>query len=341
MNCIYIIRNTINDKVYIGQTTQNIRDRWLKHKSDSKHNNTKFYHAINKYGIENFYCEILEDNVAREDLDDRERFWITYYDSYNFGYNSTLGGQDHPTDFDPALILEKWNEGYSETEISKILNLSLDRVSRSLIHQLDITPEEINERKKKYMQKYSDDQLLEYWQQGFGIYQIYVQYGGGKELIKKRLINLGVSIEEIENRTKKNQQITMQNNRLKFDTPIFQFDLSGNLINVFSSIKEASIATQTDRSSISHCALGDCPTAHGYVWLYKNDPEKAKQQASRIKSNKKIVNQYDIKTHAFISSFESISAASRAVKAKSSSTISAACNKGGGNAYGFYWSFEK
>ena len=57
--------------------------------------------------------------------------------------------------------------------------------------------------------------------------------------------------------------------------------------------------------------------------------------------NKKIVNQYDIKTHAFISSFESIAAASRAVKAKSASTISAACNKGGGNAYGFYWSFEK
>jgi len=37
-----------------------------------------------------------------------------------------------------------------------------------------------------------------------GIYQIYTQYGGGKELIKKRLINLGVSIEEIENRTKQN-----------------------------------------------------------------------------------------------------------------------------------------
>ena len=91
MGSIYIIRNTINDKVYIGQTVQSLATRFLNHKMASRTEDTKFYRAIRKYGEDNFYIELLE-TVDYKDLNDREKYWIKYYNSYYNGYNSTLGG---------------------------------------------------------------------------------------------------------------------------------------------------------------------------------------------------------------------------------------------------------
>jgi len=50
------------------------------------------YKAFNKYGIENFTFEEIEQ-VDNSILDEREKYWIEYYDSYFNGYNSTLGGR--------------------------------------------------------------------------------------------------------------------------------------------------------------------------------------------------------------------------------------------------------
>ena len=47
--------------------------------------------AFRKYGIENFSFEILEE-CSKEDLDDREIYYISKYDSYFNGYNQTTGG---------------------------------------------------------------------------------------------------------------------------------------------------------------------------------------------------------------------------------------------------------
>lgn len=48
---------------------------------------------MRKYGIENFQVTILESGIKRELLDEREIYWIAYYDSYNNGYNETKGGR--------------------------------------------------------------------------------------------------------------------------------------------------------------------------------------------------------------------------------------------------------
>jgi hypothetical protein len=47
---------------------------------------------MNKYGIENFELALIE-NAEAELLDERERYWIEYYDTYKNGYNATLGGE--------------------------------------------------------------------------------------------------------------------------------------------------------------------------------------------------------------------------------------------------------
>ena len=88
---IYKITNIINNKVYIGQTVNTIKQRWNKH----CHSNgcRSLYNAILKYGKENFNIEIIE-TLPIEELDKREIYWINYYKSNNkkFGYNILLGG---------------------------------------------------------------------------------------------------------------------------------------------------------------------------------------------------------------------------------------------------------
>lgn len=94
MGCIYLITNLINNKKYIGQTKYDTSHRIKGHLYDVRTNrkNYHLYNAINKYGWENFQVETLEKNIPEEDLDTLEIYYIGLYDTYNNGYNKTLGG---------------------------------------------------------------------------------------------------------------------------------------------------------------------------------------------------------------------------------------------------------
>lgn len=92
---IYKFTNRVNNKVYIGQTTQSLEQRVNRH-LQQLNDETYFHRALKKYGINNFNIEIIEQNIPLNELDNREIFWIKYYDSYytsNKGYNLTKGGQ--------------------------------------------------------------------------------------------------------------------------------------------------------------------------------------------------------------------------------------------------------
>ena len=108
MAYIYKITNNINQKVYIGQTIMAPMQRWQKHKSDARLNKPyPLYKAMNKYGINNFSFEILEE-VDIEQLDEKERYYINLYNSYintnnSNGYNATLGGSDGNHYFNPCV----------------------------------------------------------------------------------------------------------------------------------------------------------------------------------------------------------------------------------------------
>lgn len=89
---IYRITNQINTKSYIGQTISPLQVRWKKHISCSKNKDTHFAKAIQKYGPDCWSLEILEKLNDINLLNEREIFWISYYDSFKSGYNSTTGG---------------------------------------------------------------------------------------------------------------------------------------------------------------------------------------------------------------------------------------------------------
>lgn len=91
---IYIIKNDLNNKVYIGKTTTTIEKRFIRHCKDGKNESNKLSidYAINKYGKEHFTIKEIEKSGLSY-LSDREIYWIKYYDSYRNGYNLTLGGE--------------------------------------------------------------------------------------------------------------------------------------------------------------------------------------------------------------------------------------------------------
>lgn len=96
---IYIIKNKINNKVYIGQS-KNINKRIKEHINALKngvHQNKHLQFAFDKYGINNFDIDILE-SCSEDNLNEREIYYINFYNSTsrNCGYNIESGGNASP-----------------------------------------------------------------------------------------------------------------------------------------------------------------------------------------------------------------------------------------------------
>ncbi len=89
---IYIITNKLNGKQYVGQS-RNYLDRWTSHCSYKDDYSCLLHNAIRKYGKDNFTIELLEDNIPIEEIDQREKYYIDYYNTFTNGYNMTTGGQ--------------------------------------------------------------------------------------------------------------------------------------------------------------------------------------------------------------------------------------------------------
>lgn len=135
---IYKITNNVNRKSYIGQTIQEPIERFYQHcakKCDAEVLKMAIHKAINKYGKRNFTFEVIEE-VSTESINDRERYWISYYDSYNNGYNSTLGGQDGAKpfkDLDTKGIIKEYLSGKSLRSIGTTFNVDKQTIKDLLL----------------------------------------------------------------------------------------------------------------------------------------------------------------------------------------------------------------
>lgn len=132
MGCIYKITNQINGKSYIGKTNKNIEERLKEHKKERKKDRSKnrpLYRAMNKYGVDNFIIEKIEETNNPEE---REIYWINYYNTYHHGYNATKGGDGKPF-LDYNRILERIKEFPYASEVAKEFNCctcSIRRIAR-------------------------------------------------------------------------------------------------------------------------------------------------------------------------------------------------------------------
>lgn len=215
---IYKITNTENGKCYIGQS-RDIKARWQKHLSLYKsYPDYELYRAFKKYGISKFTFEIIEE-CQIEELNEREIYWIAQYDSFNNGYNMTLGGEAcngtndkkvYQYDISGKLI----GEYKSAHEASRILNIQFTNICKVCR----------GERK--------------------------TAGGFGWSYEKK-------TIEEPIKTT------------IKHNTPVLQYDKSGNFIAEYKSAREAQRQTGISSTTIGLVCKGKGKTAGGYLWEYK------------------------------------------------------------------------
>ena len=135
MKQIYVIKNLINDKVYVGQA-DSAYDRFRRHRNNhlsAGKQNLEIVKAMIELGKDNFFYSILEnceDSIANE----REQHYIEMFDSYRNGYNRTLGGEGFstvlPEDIEECCKL--FEQGKTNAEIETLTGISHKLFSKEL-----------------------------------------------------------------------------------------------------------------------------------------------------------------------------------------------------------------
>lgn len=122
---IYVVRNDVNNLVYVGQTTRAVEERFKEHCHPGKANTEFFARAIQEIGREHFYVEVLESGLeTQREMNYREAYYVsTMRTVWPDGYNLTVGGtwgKEFKQTKIPARkeFVDAYQAGYSLSEIA-------------------------------------------------------------------------------------------------------------------------------------------------------------------------------------------------------------------------------
>jgi len=134
---IYKISNTRNNKLYIGQTTKSIDLRFKQHlaKADyyvNRYGNDTYkyvhlYLAMNTYGKECFRIEQIDTAENQNELDDKEAYWINFYDAVNTGYNMIPGSTTKANPMSSSAVKDKHDAIMRSEVVRKKISESLKK----------------------------------------------------------------------------------------------------------------------------------------------------------------------------------------------------------------------
>lgn len=299
--CVYMHRNKINNKVYIGLTGRELDERcgkdgyrYLHKNKNGDYNQPAFANAILKYGWENFEHIILCNNLTEQEAKDKEIELIALYKSNNkkYGYNISIGGEG--------------NGGRKLTEQQKE-NISKSRKGvaagkECFWYGKTIDDDSIKKRTESFKKNYKKENHHQY----------------GKKQTQKQ---------------EESNKVTMQIIKEKLRKPVAQIDKNTKeVVNTYDGVREASRITGFDCSSISKCCRGERKTAYGFIWEYI---EKVDKVIDRGVLDFPIL-QIDPKTLKIINNFSSIKNASDSTGV-SYSNIYGALDNSNRTAGGFKW----
>ena len=131
MSYVYKITNDVNGKMYIGQTSRTLMERFEEHCRESmlkRFPDRPLYAAMIKYGIEHFSIELIEETDSPKE---REIYWIEYYGTFKNGYNATFGG-DGKRYIDYDVVVETYKQTGSMIETATLLGICPDSVDNIL-----------------------------------------------------------------------------------------------------------------------------------------------------------------------------------------------------------------
>ena len=298
---IYITTNHINGKQYIGQRKYDRSGKW----KDYLGSGIVLTRSIKKYGKENFSKEIVEECESKEKLNEREKYWISYYDavdSDNF-YNIASGGDGGRTcygathhaskkvyqyDLD-GIFIKEWDNAQRASEEYHITPSDISRVCRNEAQQtagfqwsFHKYPN-LHKKAKQYLGVKEIYQL----DKNFAIIQKYKNISCiDSDLFNRERVTNCCRFRAIThngyywvyaenyNQSTINKIIQMKNKKPKdvLSKTIYQLDNSKNIINIYKNSLEASIKTGIKRGTIqAYCKRGIANhglDTTGYYWTY-------------------------------------------------------------------------
>lgn len=164
MGYIYKITNKTNNKIYIGQTTkERAADRFSQHRYLARHqeqeNSSSYLHrAMALEGVDNFSFEVIEE-IENEFLNDKEQYWIQYYNSMApNGYNLTLGGDGTKGYSRPQSIEEREKRKQSNKQFYIDHPEALEELSQRTkkLWENEEYRKKVTESNKKFLEEHPD-----------------------------------------------------------------------------------------------------------------------------------------------------------------------------------------
>lgn len=321
-NCgIYCIENLITNKKYIGQS-KNIARRWEAHRSalnNGAHVNRHLQSAWNKYGELNFSFYILE-YCAEEYLNQKEQYWIAYYNTKDGGYNLTCGGDGRVG----MICSETTKEKISKANKGKVRT---DEQKRRIRESLINSPNVLRGAKHPYFgKKLSAEQIeclcrgrIEYYKSNnytpsWARAVICVTTGeifssitkGTQKYPNASQSNITACCNhkrgfagELSDGTRlqwewyikdKKYMTKPQITRSNKERAVLQYDLQNNFIQEWKSAKECSDFTGLQRSRICDVCKGNRRKTGGYIFKYKSDVLDRSGKEIPSKTELKILN---------------------------------------------------
>lgn len=286
---IYKATSVTTGKVYIGQSCQTLEKRMSQHlyKATSDYDpNNHFHNAIRKYGFQDFVFQIIEDNIiSNEVLNEREIYWIKYYNSYYDGYNSTLGG-DAGLRRDDLVVVALFHEGYTTKEICEMTGYSRSTIYDS--YKANGLQEENNKRKNEQTRLRCSERVEQYSLDGKYIKTYESATAAGQELGNQSAIS-GVCRQEqsalsaygylfkYESDPRNiSEWVDRYNKKKQAGKPkkkIIQKDKNKNEIAIYQSAADAARALNLKDKSNICAAARKGNTAYGYYWEYIESEE--------------------------------------------------------------------
>ena len=198
MALIYQITNTINGKIYIGQTKTSLYKRFRSHKSNylqKRYSESYLYNAFKKYGTNAFTIhKIIEDNFTQEELNKLEIEYIKKYNSLSpNGYNLTEGGNCASKTLETRKKLSEKLKGRKIKWKEKI-SLGVKKLWEDKEYKEKQTLQKFQTRGKyrdgivkPFRLKIDIKELQTLFNNGFGINELAKKYNTNFEAIKKRI----------------------------------------------------------------------------------------------------------------------------------------------------------
>lgn len=302
---VYVTTNHINGKKYIGQRKYDKQGKWKEYLGSG----IILSRAIKKYGKENFSKQIIEECVSKQHLNEREKYWIKFYnatENENF-YNIADGGNGGNT-----------ISGYSSDELERYKEF------KSVLHKITAPKGE-----KAPNSKLTNAQVLtiiELLKENSHISEIANHFGVSPNTISD--IYMHRTWRELtENIIFPKQKHIHRSINAK---QVVQYDLQGNIINRYSSAREAERQTGIGYKQISQVCNGEKRMAHNYIWRFKDDSFDRYETENTYTIK---IDQYD-KRGIYIQTFDSIKDAKKCIGV---SGIESVINGRTKSAGGFFW----